>query len=203
MKIVAECLAVIAVTVLLIAAGGCGGTSQAVPEEANRPAMDFLLGPEDVLEVVVWKNQDLSRQVVVRPDGMISLPLIGDVRASGFTANELAHEISQQLKTFKEYPTVSVSVKEVNSYIVYLLGEVSKPGKYQLKSYTTVLQAVALAGGFTPFASKNRMHVLRNSRNGGGMPHEMRIPVKYDELVSGTGAEGNFYLRSGDTIVVP
>ena len=192
-----------AVTILLIAAGGCSGKPTAVLEEANRPAKDFLLGPEDVLEVVVWKNQDLSRQVVVRPDGMISMPLIGDVLASGLTANELAHEISQQLKTFKEFPTVSVSVKEVNSYIVYLLGEVSKPGKYQLKSYTTVLQAVAMAGGFTPFASKNRIHVLRNSRNGGGMTHEMRIPVKYDELVSGTGTEGNFYLRSGDTIVVP
>ncbi|MGH9875421.1 MAG: polysaccharide biosynthesis/export family protein [Pyrinomonadaceae bacterium] len=193
----------LAVTILLIAAGGCSGTPKAVLEEANRPAKDFLLGPEDVLEVVVWRNPDLSRQVVVRPDGMISMPLIGDVLASGLTANELAHEISQQLKTFKEYPTVSVSVKEVNSYIVYLLGEVSKPGKYQLKSYTTVLQAVAMAGGFTPFASKNRIHVLRNSRNGGGMTREMRIPVKYDELVSGTGTEGNFYLRSGDTIVVP
>ena len=164
-------LTTIAVTVLLIVAGGCSGTPKAVLEETNRPAKDFLLGPEDVLEVVVWKNQDLSRQVVVRPDGMISMPLIGDVLASGFTANELAYEISQRLKTFKEYPTVSVSVKEVNSYIVYLLGEVSKPGKYQLKSYTTVLQAVAMAGGFTPFASKNRIHVLRNSRNGDGITH--------------------------------
>jgi len=193
----------IAVTILLIAAGGCSGTPKAMLEEANRPAKDFLLGPEDVLEVVVWRNQELSRQVIVRPDGMISMPLIGDVPASGLTANELAYEISQRLKTFKEHPTVSVSVKEVNSYIVYLLGEVSKPGKYQLKSYTTVLQAIAMAGGFTPFASKNRIHVLRNSPNGGGTIHEMRIPVRYDELVSGTGTVGNFYLRSGDTIVVP
>ncbi len=203
MKTFTECLTVIAVTVLLVATGGCSGTPKAVLEEANRPAKDFLLGPEDVLEVVVWRNQDLSRQVVVRPDGKISMPLIGDVPASGLTANELAYEISERLKTFKEYPTVSVSVKEVNSYIVYLLGEVSKPGKYQLKSYTTVLQAVAMAGGFTAFASKNRIHVLRHNRNGDGISHEMRIPVKYDELVSGTGTQGNFYLRSGDTIVVP
>ena len=193
----------IAMTIVLIAAGGCSGTPKAVLEEANRPAKGFLLGPEDVLEVVVWRNQELSRQVVVRPDGMISMPLIGDVPASGLTANELADEIGLRLKAFKEHPTVSVSVKEVNSYNVYLLGEVGKPGKYQLKSYTTVLQAIAMAGGFTPFASRNRIHVLRNSPNGGGTTHEMRIPVKYDELVSGTGIVGNFYLRSGDTIVVP
>jgi len=98
---------------------------------------------------------------------------------------------------------VSVSVKEVNSYNVYVLGEVAKPGKYQLKSYTTVLQSIAMAGGFTAFASRNRMHVLRISHNGQENSHEIRIPVKYDELVSGTGAVGNFYLRSGDTIVVP
>jgi polysaccharide export outer membrane protein len=191
------------IALVTLAALGCAATPRAVLEEANRPAKGFVLGPEDVLEVVVWKNQELTRQVIVRPDGMISLPLIGDVPASGLTANELADEIGLRLKTFKEHPTVSVSVKEVNSYIVYLLGEVTKPGKYQLKSYTTVLQAIAMAGGFTPFASKNRMHVLRNGQNGGGAHHEMRIPVKYDELVSGTGSVGNFYLRSGDTIVVP
>ena len=194
----------IAMTMLLIAASpGCTGLSKEVLEEANRPSKEFLLGPEDVLEVVVWRNQDLSRQVVVRPDGMISMPLIGDLHASGVTANQLAERIAERLKEFKESPSVSVSVKEVNSYYVYVLGEVAKPGKYPLKSYATVLQAIALAGGFTPYASRNRIQVVRASSNGNGTQHEMRIPVRYDDLLSGKGSLGNFTLKSGDTIVVP
>ena len=182
---------------------GCTGIPKEVLAEMSQHPKDFVLGPEDVLEVMVWKNQDLSRQVVIRPDGMISMPLIGDVRANGLTAQQLANRISEKLREFKENPSVSVSVKEVNSYNVYVLGEVTKPGKYQLKSYTTILQSIAMAGGFTPFASKNRMHVLRLSHNGNGDTHEIHIPVKYDDLVSGTGSPGNFFLRSGDTIVVP
>jgi polysaccharide export outer membrane protein len=196
----------VTVAVVIVLIGGafaCARLSKEVLEEASRTTKEFLLGPEDVLEVVVWRNQDLSRQVVIRPDGMISLPLIGDVKASGLTANQLAEEIAKRLKEFKETPSVSVSVKEVNSYYVYVLGEVTKPGKYPLKSYTTVLQAISLAGGFTPYASKNMMQVVRNSANGEGRPHEIRIPVKYDDIVSGTGSLGNFYVRSGDTIVVP
>jgi len=182
---------------------GCAGIPKALLDEMSQHPKDFVLGPEDVLEVMVWKNQDLSRQVVIRPDGMISMPLIGDVRANGLTAEQLANRISEKLREFKENPSVSVSVKEVNSYNVYVLGEVAKPGKYQLKSYTTILQSIAMAGGFTAFASRNRMHVLRISHNGQENPHEIRIPVKYDDLVSGTGSPGNFFLRSGDTIVVP
>ena len=166
-------------------------------------ATDFLLGPEDVLEITVWRNQDLSRQTVVRPDGMVSMPLIGDVQASGMTATQLAAKIADRLKEFKESPAVSVSVKEVNSYNVFILGEVQKPGKYQLKSHTSVLQAIALAGGFTLYASKNKMQVVTAEVNGDGRPHEIRIPVRYDELLSGKGERGNFVLKSGDIVVVP
>lgn len=181
---------------------GCATTRIDFPVEYHPPA-EFLLGPEDVLTVTVWHNQDLSRDVVIRPDGMISMLLIGDVQATGLTANSLAKRITDQLKAFIATPTVAVQVKEVNSYFIYVLGEVAKPGKYPLKSYATVLQGVSLAGGFTPFASKNRMHVFRISANGQGGPHEIHIPVKYDDVVSGTGSPGNFILRSGDTIVVP
>ena len=191
------------IALVMLAALGCAGIPKALLDELSQHPKDFVLGPEDVLEVMVWKNQDLSRQVVIRPDGMISMPLIGDVRANGLTAEQLADRISEKLREFKESPSVSVSVKEVNSYNVYVLGEVIKPGKYQLKSYTTVLQAISLAGGFTPYASKHMMRVMRNSANGAGTPHEMRIPVNYDDIVSGTGSLGNFYLKSGDTIVVP
>lgn len=183
---------------------GCGKVSKEVIAEANNSQKDFLLGPEDVLDIVVWRNQDLSRQgIVIRPDGKITMPLIGEVVGSGKTADQLAAQISDRLKEFKENPSVSVSVKEVNSYYVYVMGEVAKPGKYQLKSHTSVLQAIALAGGFSNFASKNKMQVVRNATSADGKPQETRIPVRYDDLVSGTGDIRNFILKTGDVVVVP
>ena len=183
---------------------GCASVSQEALDEAAKPvSKEFLLGPEDVLEVTVWRNQDLSRTVVVRPDGKISLPLIGDVQASGLNSSQVAAKIAARLTEFKENPNVSVSLKEVNSYFIYVLGEVLKPGKYPLKSYATVLQGVSMAGGFTPFASKNRMQVIRTQMNEAGKENQIRIPVPYNELVSGKGEIENFILKSGDTIVVP
>jgi polysaccharide export outer membrane protein len=167
------------------------------------PPTSFLLGPEDVLVVTVWKNQDLSREVVIRPDGMISMPLIGDIKAAGLSSDVLAKRITERLTEFMSSPTVSVQVKEVNSYFIYVMGEVLKPGKYQLKSYATVLQGVSLAGGFTPFASRNKMVVVRNIEDGGGEKRELRIPAGYSDLTNGTGPVGNFVLKSGDIIVVP
>ena len=183
---------------------GCADLPKEVLDEASRPlSREFLLGPEDVVEVTVWRNQDLSRTTIVRPDGMISLPLIGDVHASGLTAAQVADRIAKRLTEFKENPSVSVNVKEVNSYYIYVMGEVIKPGKYPLKSYATVLQGVSLAGGFTPFASRNGMAVLRTIRNGKGEERHLRIPAGFDDLVKAKGPIGNFTLMSGDTIVVP
>ena len=197
--------ALVIIGVLLGMSMGCASIvpKQAI-DEASRPvSKEFLLGPEDVLEVTVWRNQDLSRTVVVRPDGKISLPLIGDIQASGLNASQVAAKIAARLTEFKENPNVSVSVKEVNSYFIYVLGEVLKPGKYPLKSYATVLQGVSMAGGFTPYASKNRMQVIRTHVNEDGKENQIRIPVPYNELVSGKGEIENFILKSGDTIVVP
>ena len=189
---------------LVAVSSGCADLPKEVLDESNRTSSrDFLLGPEDVIEVTVWRNQDLSRTTIVRPDGMISLPLIGDVRASGLTASLVADRIAKRLTEFKENPAVSVSVKEVNSYFVFVMGEVTRPGKYPLKSYATVLQGVSLAGGFTPFASKSKMAVLRIVRNGTGDEHQLRIPTPFDDLVNGKGQIGNFTFVSGDTIVVP
>ena len=182
--------------------GGCVQQTGSVAKD-TASSSEFLLGPEDVLDVTVWRNQDLSRQVVVRPDGMISMPLIGDIHASGMTANQLAAKIAERLKDYKENPSVTVSVKEVNSYSIYVLGEVQKPGKYQLKTQTSVLQAIAVAGGFTVFASKNKMQVVTTEPNGDGKPHEIRIPVSYNELLTGKGERGNFILKAGDIVVVP
>jgi len=183
---------------------GCGAPAQEIIEEASNSSKDFLLGPEDVLDIVVWKNEDLSQKaVVVRPDGKISMPLIGEVQASGRTANQLASQVASRLKEYKDNPVVTVSVKEVNSYYVYVLGEVTKPGKYQLKSHATVLQAVAIASGFTLYAAKNKMKVIRHVQGEDGKTREIRIPARYDDLVSGTGEIGNFVLKTGDVVVVP
>jgi polysaccharide export outer membrane protein len=182
----------------------CSQPSREIVEEAGSAKKEFLLGPEDVLDIVVWKNEDLSQKaVVVRPDGLISMPLIGEMMAGGLTANQLASQIASRLKEFKERPAVTVSVKEVNSYYVYVLGEVGKPGKYQLKSHATVLQAVAVANGFTAYAAKNKMKVLRQVQGEGGKTREIRIPARYDDLVSGSGEIGDFVLKTGDVIVVP
>ena len=180
---------------------GCFKPDVIVPP--GPPEEGFVLGPEDVIEVVVWKNPDLSRQAVIRPDGKISLPLIGDVSANGLTADQLAKDIAERYKAYKENPSVSVNVVEVNSYYVFMVGEVNSPGKLQLKSYTTVLQAISLAGGFTQFASRNDIRVVRNVLSADGSMKELRIPLRYDDLISEEGGVYNITLKSGDTVVVP
>ena len=135
--------------------------------------------------------------------GRISLPLIGDIQASGLNASQVAAKIAAKLAEFKENPNVSVSLKEVNSYFIFVLGEVQRPGKYPLKSYVTVLQGVSMAGGFLPFASPSQMQVIRNRTSENGKESQLRIPVPYNDLVAGKGGIGNFILKSGDTIVVP
>jgi len=167
---------------------------------------EFFLGPEDVLKVTVWKSPDLSGEVTIRPDGTITMPLIGDVPAAGLTAAVLAKRIGDRLTDYVSSPIVTVQAKEINSYFIYVLGEVVRPGKYPLKSYANVVQGISLAGGFGPFASKNKIKVLRNV-NTGSEGHEKKrqveIPVHYGDILKGTAVPGNFFLRSGDVIVVP
>jgi polysaccharide export outer membrane protein len=189
---------------VLLTMTGCSEIAPEVVEEAKSAQKDFLLGPEDVLEIAVWRNQDLTqKEEIIRPDGKISMPLLGEVVASGKTANQLASHITERLKVFKESPSVTVRVKEVNSYYVYVLGEVMKPGKYKLKSHATVLQSIAVAGGFTTYASKNKMQVLRTVTSEDGKSREVRIPARYSDLVDGSGELGNFLLKTGDVVIVP
>jgi polysaccharide export outer membrane protein len=161
---------------------------------------DYIIGPEDVLDITVWKNVDLSKTVQVRPDGRISLPLIGDVAAVSRTSAQLTEEISTRLKAYMENPTVSIVVKEVNSYAIFVLGEVVKPGRYPLKSKTTLLQAVTLASGFTPVASRNKIVIFRFAKDGDPL---MKIKASYDDIVLRDGTNQNIELKPGDTIVVP
>ena len=161
---------------------------------------DYWIGPEDVLDITVWRNADLSKQVTVRPDGRISLPLIGDITAVGKTAAQLSEDISAKLKEYKENPQVSIILKEVNSYAIYVLGEVVKPGKYPLKSKTTLLQAVTIASGFTPMAARNKIVVFRFAKDGGG---QIKMKASYDDIVLRDGSNQNIELKPGDQIVVP
>ena len=125
---------------------------------------EYYIGPEDVLEIIVWRNADLSKVVTVRPDGRISLPLLGDIDAIGLTPAQLTTNIVNKLKQFKETPTVSVILQQVNSYGIYVLGEVAKPGRIFLKSKTTLIQAITNAGGFTPTAARNKIVVFQIGR---------------------------------------
>lgn len=161
---------------------------------------DYILGPEDVLEITVWRNTDLSKTVTVRPDGKISLPLIGDVSAVGRTTVQLAEEISIKLKEYKENPQVSILVREVNSYSIYVLGEVARPGKFPLKSKTTLLQAITVAGGFTSTAARNKIVVFRFTKEGGG---QAKLKASYDDIVLRDGSNQNIEMKPGDQIVVP
>ncbi len=162
---------------------------------------DYIIGIEDVLEISVWKNPDLSKTVSVRPDGMISMPLIGDVRAAGLTPGQLRDAITERLKEYQETVVTSVIVQEVRSYRIFVLGEVLNPGTYTMMRRTTVLQAIALAGGFNQFASKNKI-VLVREKSGALKPE--KISIRFDDIVdSGEKADKNLILRPGDTIFVP
>ena len=181
------------------------GSPQAQPNEKLEKALlivtpEYFIGPEDVLTITVWRNADLSREVTVRPDGRISLPLIGDITAVGKTPAQLSEDISTKLKEYKENPQVSIVIKEVNSYAIYVLGEVAKPGKYPLRSKTTLLQGITIASGFTQTAARNKMVVFRFAKDGQG---QIKIKASYDDIVLRDGSNQNIELKPGDQIVVP
>lgn len=161
---------------------------------------DYIIGPEDVLEITVWRNADLSKVVTVRPDGKVSLPLIGDVVAVGKSAGQLSELIAVRLKEYKENPQVSIVVQQVNSYAVFVMGEIVKPGKYPLKSKTTLLQAITLAGGFTANAARNKLVVFRFGDKG---QKDVKIKASYDDIILRDSSPQNIELKPGDTIVVP
>ena len=166
-------------------------------QAVSQASPEYLIGPEDVLRISVWENKELTLDLVVRPDGKVSMPLIQDVVAEGKTAMELADTIHQRLLTFIKEPQVSVIVLQVNAPKYFVIGSVAKPGTYSLRSETSVLQALALAGGFTQFASPRNIKLIRNT---GGKSDIQR--VNYNKIIE-EGGEGNFILKSGDTIVVP
>jgi len=162
---------------------------------------EYIIGPEDVLDISVWKNTELSKTVTVRPDGMISLPLIGEIKAAEFTLDKLRHAIAVKLKEYQNEAVVSVILHETNSNKVFILGEVAKQGTYILKRKTTFLQAIALAGGFTQFASKKKIVVVRQKADDG---KEEKMLISFDDIIDiSSKSDQNIILKPGDTIFVP
>jgi len=159
---------------------------------------DYCIGPEDVLDIAVWNNTAISRTVPVRPDGRISLPLLNDVQAAGLTPMQLRDVLIKKLAEYTPTPEVSVIIREVHSFKVSVIGEVKKPGRHELKSRATVLDALALAEGLGEFASRGRIVILRP--NGNSLK---RIPFNYNKVVSADGELENFLLQPGDIVLVP
>ncbi len=175
------------------------GPEKKEPQPQWMPVSEsYVIGPEDVLSIYVWKEETFSRTVPVRMDGKISLPLIDDVQAAGFTARQLKDMLTRKLKEFVENPNVSVTVVEANSYKVYISGQVKSPGVYRLRSETSLLQFIPMVGGFTDWANQKKILIIR--REGG---NEKRLIVNYKKIVKGNNPESNIILKAGDTIIVP
>ena len=163
---------------------------------------EYLIGPEDILEISVWKNEDLSRLVTVRPDGMVTLPLLGDISAAGRAPSALRAEIVERLVEYQKSAEVSVIVQTVNSYKMFILGGVTRPCIYTLKSRTTILQAIAIAGGFSEFASKNKIVLIREKNH--GQIKQQKIKIQFGDIVNvKKSKDNNLVLMPGDTIFVP
>jgi polysaccharide export outer membrane protein len=174
------------------------GQTNAVPPSAPVDAQ-YLIGKEDVLAVQVWREPELSRLVAVRPDGNISLPLVGEVLAAGKTPLELQKKLTELLGVYMKSPEVSVIVQDTRSQRFSVLGEVMRPGSYPLSKPMTVLDALALAGGFRDFARSEKMFILRIEADG----IRRRIPVSYKKILGVNGANQNVELQVHDTLVVP
>jgi len=159
----------------------------------------FIIGKNDVLAVNVWKEPDISRSIPVRSDGKISLPLVGEIQASGETPLKLEKEIATRLKSYIEEPEVTVIVEQINSEKFNILGMVNKPGTYPLVGPATVLDAIALAGGFKDFAKQKSIYILRQNADGS----QTRLPFNYKEVIKGRNTAQNVVLQPRDTVIVP
>lgn len=189
----------------VLAIGLCTGVGEdkkapATPGTQSLQTVDsrYVIGPEDVLNISVWKEPDVSGSVPVRPDGKISLPLLNDIQAAGLTPMQLTDDLTEKLKQFITDPRVTVTVSTVNSRRVYVLGEVTRPGAITLSPDMTVLQALTSAGGPSPYAKTSKIYVLRKE-NGA----QTKLPFNYKDVIKGGSVDQNIELKAGDTIVVP
>jgi len=167
------------------------------PGDPSVDSSTYVIGPEDVLDIYVWKETDLSRRVPVRMDGKISLPLVGEIQAAGLTPQQLKQQLINKLKDYVDIPNVTVTVMEVNSFKVYVTGRVAKPGVFTLRSETTILQIIPMAGGFTQWANERKIILVRKEQG-----QDKKYIINYKKIVSGEDLSQNLVLKPGDTIIV-
>ena len=194
-------LAVVLAAACLVA---CGGTTSHYDysTEPDPTKLDFPIGVADALQITVWNHQELSTSAIVRPDGAITMSLIGDLRVAGRTTVQLAGEIKQELSKFvhDEAAVVTVSITAVNSYSFTVAGNVASPGLYKEQKYVTVAEAIAKAGGPNKYASPAGLVLIRKDRQTGKV---RRIPIDYDDIRSDRRPEANLYVLPGDTVFLP
>jgi polysaccharide export outer membrane protein len=192
--------AVILFLAMSSAAQQSAAPAAAVPTQGPQAVADanYVIGAQDVLNISVWKDPELTRDVPVRPDGKISLPLLNDVQAAGLTPTQLRDQIATGLKKYMAEPVVTVIVTQINSQRIYITGEVAKAGAYPLLPQMTILQALSSAGGFSQFANTKKIYMFRTV-NG----KQVNFPFNYKDVIHGKNTEQNVELKAGDTIVVP
>lgn len=168
------------------------------PQQAVTPPADYIIGPDDILTIAYWREKDLSADVVVRPDGKVSLPLVNDIQAAGMTPDQLRDAVQKAAGKYVTDPSVTIVVKQINSRKVFVTGSVNKPGPVQMNDSMTVLQMLAMAGGLTEFANEKKILILRTER---GQPQIYKF--NYKDVREGKSLQQNIVLKPGDTIVVP
>jgi polysaccharide export outer membrane protein len=181
--------------------GAQAPANTAAPGAAALPAVaaNYIIGPDDILSVLFWRDKDLSADVVVRPDGKISLPLLNDVQAGGLTPSQLRDAINVVARQYVEEPSVTVVVKQINSRKLFITGQVEKPGPYPMSGPTTVLQLISMAGGLKEFTDGKKILVMRTDKAG----KQTGYLFNYRQVTSGKNLAQNIELQPGDTVVVP
>jgi len=201
-KMILGCVAIVSAVIagpVAFAQAPAGTTPGAMPlQSAAADISAYRVGAEDLLEITVWREDALKREVLVRPDGGISYPLIGEIQAAGKTVNEIREEITTRLEKFVPDAAVSVTVLKTGSQRVYVLGKVNKPGEFPVGRSVDVLQALSMAGGLTPFADVNGIRIMRREGN-----RQSVLAFEYGRVVRGEKLEQNILLRPGDVVVVP
>ena len=175
-----------------------GAQAQTVPTTGIQPPAGYIIGARDVLSVIFWRDKDMSADVSVRPDGMISLPLINEVKAEGLTPDQLRDQVAQLAARYIADPTVSIVVREINSRQVFITGEVNKPGAYSLMMPTSVMQLISLAGGLREYAKTKDIVILRTESG-----KQTAIPFNYKDVMNRKKLTQNILLQPGDTVIVP
>lgn len=180
---------------LIVSVPSVGGAAE---QAVERPVRDYIIAAGDVLEISIWKNEELTKVLAVLPDGKISFPLIGEITAEGKTVAMLKAEIESKISRFVPNPSLSLIVQQVNSMLIYVIGKVNNPGRFVINTEINVLQALAMAGGFNPFAEENKTKIFREKAG-----KTLILDFRYDDVAKGKNLEQNIKLKRGDLILVP